>query len=59
MSYAVVERPTHAALPDVRTALLMQRIENGEVHPVPYIGAVPETSPRRPPGFIEPALELV
>ncbi len=39
VSYTVVERPTHEALPEVRRALLMRRIEDGEPQTTAYVRA--------------------
>ena len=39
VSYTVVERPTHAAVPEVRRALLMHRIDDGEPQTGAYVRA--------------------
>ncbi len=39
VSYTVVERPTHAAVPEVRRALLMHRIDDGEPQTSAYVRA--------------------
>src|SRR5215470_1175761 len=39
VSYTVVERPTHEALPEVRRALLMRRIEESEPQTTAYVRA--------------------
>jgi len=39
VSYTVVERPTHEAVPEVRRALLMRRIDDGEPQSTAYVRA--------------------
>jgi transcriptional regulator with XRE-family HTH domain len=39
VSYTVVERPTHAAVPEVRSALLLRRISDGEPQTTAYVRA--------------------
>src|SRR5262249_37779321 len=39
VSYTVVERPTHEALPEVRRALLMRRVDEGEPPSTGYVRA--------------------
>ncbi len=39
VSYTVVERPTHAAVPEMRRALLMRRIDDGEPQSCGYVRA--------------------
>ncbi len=39
VSYTVVERPTHAAVPEVSRALLMRRIDDGEPQTTAYVRA--------------------
>ena len=39
VAYTVVERPTHAAVPEVRRALLMHRIDDGEPQTSAYVRA--------------------